>query len=140
MSKLKLDVLYTSDKNLSEYSIGDFCGSPIHEMYTRDIDVDVVVETNRLVEINRKNTSVFVAEILPGELICERDNVIRRETTAEAIGPEFYEYEMPKDSRIVTLAEARKAAASGALVTWRPDRVTSREDEFAIVHEEVACS
>ena len=134
MSTLKLDILHTSDKNLGG-KIGEFCGSPIREMYTDEMEIDRIVETARTIEINRGTTPLSVLEILPGEMICE-DGIVRRGTTAEALGEIFYDYQPPKDTRVVTVEEGRALAAAGALVTFRPDRVVG-QNEFAIVHEGV---
>lgn len=130
MSTLKLDTMYTHSKNLGNM-VGDFCGSPIVEMYLEEMDVDRIVDVQRTIEINR-NSPKGTVEILPGEMICD-DNIIRRGSTAEA-NPEFYNYQISVDARKVTLAEARQLLDEGAMITWRPNRVVGQE-EFAIVHE-----
>lgn len=132
MSILKLDILHTSDKNLG-CTVGEFCGSPIREMYTEEMEIDRIVDTRRTIEIGRGGAPISTVEILPGEMICE-DGIVRRGTTAEALGDIFYDYAQPKDTRVVTIEEGRALAAAGALITFRPDRVVG-QGEFALVHE-----
>lgn len=67
------------------------------------------------------------AEVLPGEIICG-DGVIRR--LASLKEPEQAKgYQGHK----VTIAEALKAQAEGAMVVWRPK---GSKDKFAIILEE----
>lgn len=136
MSKLRLDISYTHDKNLGTEKVGEFCGSPIHELYTHAQDVDQFVETMRLINLSKQSPeSTVPLEILPGEIVCD-DNIVRRWSTAEA-NPEFYDYVVPAGCRKVSLAEAKQLLDEGAMVTFRPNRVVNAEEEFAIVHEEV---
>lgn len=135
MSILKLDINETHSKNLSAGSVGSFCGSPIREMYTHEMELDQVVEVARQIEINRKLNPPSTVEVLPGELICD-DNIVRRSSTAEAVGEAFYSnYVVPEGARKVTMAEAKELAKEGALIEWRPNRVVNRVEEFAVVYE-----
>ena len=134
---MKLDISHTHNKNV-EYNqepTGYFCGSPIRQMYTREMELDQIVDTDRTIEINRNTPPALAVEILPGELICD-DRIVRRSTTSEALGTEFYNYEVPTAARKVPLEIARKLMDEGAMITWRPNRVVSATEEFAIVHEE----
>jgi hypothetical protein len=76
------------------------------------------------------------AEILPGEELC-KDNIIRRTSTVETRGNEYYKQEHNEDNtKRVSIAEARIASDAGAVVYWRPNRVVG-EGEYALVVEEV---
>jgi hypothetical protein len=133
---LKLDINYTHSKNVAydKNPVGHFCSSPIREIYTREVELDQIVEVHRTIEINRDLGPGLPVEVLPGELICD-DHIVRRDTTSEAIGAEFYEYEFPQGARKVSIKEARQLANEGAMVTFRPNRQVGQE-EFAIVYEE----
>jgi hypothetical protein len=65
------------------------------------------------------------AEILPGEERCA-DGVIRRSTTTEVVGYDTYHNQAQTEAgqQRVGLEEARKAAAAGSVVYWRPNRAT----------------
>lgn len=137
MSTQKLDIICVNSKNVGEKVIGHFCGSPIRELYMREVELDDLVDVNRTIEANRKTPSTFTADLLPGEIVCT-DGIVRRDTTSEAVGyDEFHAYEQPEGTRRVTIAEGREFAKQGLNITFRPDRVVGQE-EFAIVHEEVA--
>lgn len=136
MSTLKPDIQHTHGKNLGDKIVGEFCGSPIRELYRHEVEIDQTVETARTIEINRRSNPPFTAELLPGEVICE-DNVIRRGTTAEALGEVFYDYELPEGAVKVTIEKGRELAAAGQEITFRPNRVVG-QGEFAILHTEVA--
>ena len=71
-------------------------------------------------------------EVLPGEAI--KDNLIRRQTTAEVLGEEFYEAKVPEGKQIPLHAGVvQDSVALGKLLTWRPGN-----QDFAVLHEEVA--
>jgi hypothetical protein len=138
MTSTKLDTLYSHSKNvgLPQDRIGTFCGSPIVTLDQRAIDIDNILDISRTIEANKSFTSEPVElNILPGEIVCE-DGVIRRGTTAEVLGDVFYDFAIPKDTKQVSIAEARLASLAGALVYFRPDNIVG-EGEFALLHEEV---
>jgi hypothetical protein len=149
MTFTELDVLYSHSKNvgigyagaegkLSPERVGEFCGSPIVTLDQRAVGIDAIIEVSMVIEANKSFTSEPVElNILPGEIVCE-DGVIRRGTTAEAIGDEFYNFVVPKGTRKVSISEARLASAAGESVTWRPNGISTSGEEFALIHEEAA--
>lgn len=130
---MKSDITFSHSKNLGSESVGEFCGSPILELFLEEMEQDQIVETDRTVKINQRMKPVSTVEVLPGELICD-DNIVRRMTTAEA-NPYFYGYTTQPGTRKVSLAEARQLMDEGAMVTWRPNHIVNALEEFAIVHE-----
>ena len=94
---MRADVNYSHSKNIGE-SIGhDFCGVPINAYSIFDLELDVALDAQRTVLRNRAMGCSDIpntAEILPGELLCS-DNVIRRETTAEATGYDSFKEQNP---------------------------------------------
>ena len=129
---MMLDILFSHNDAVKE-TVGNFYGLPIRRMSVRELDVNRQTMTLELIEAKLEGLQ---AEILPGEVVSEEDMVIRRATTAEAIGPAFYEYTAPADALRTSLAEARVASKVGAMVSWRPDGKTGRDEEFALVHQE----
>ncbi len=105
--------------------VGDFHGTPIRSLNPFASEVREQDEAQMRARTGLGTKSV-PAEILTGEIA--KDNLIRRETTSEAIGESFYAEEIPKGQQ-VPISEV----PDGALVTWRPGN-----QEFAIVHEEGA--
>ena len=68
--------------------VGEFYSSPIRELSTLSTDVRQIDDAQQRVRLSLGIEPALV-ELLPGEVI--KDNVIRRETTAEVVGEEFYE-------------------------------------------------
>jgi hypothetical protein len=141
MSRVKLDSLYTHSKNVGTEKLGEFCGSPIVSLNEKEIDIDRAIDLDR----TRLSNSLFPSAetdfviLLPGEVVCE-DGVIRRSTSAEAVGyDEFHAFKVPADTKKVSIADARLASLAGELVTWRPNRVTGQE-EFALIHTQEAAA
>jgi hypothetical protein len=104
--------------------VGSFYGVPINSLNPiaselRELD-DAQVRARAGL-----GTEPSLAEVLPGEVA--KDNLIRRETTAEVVGETFYAEDIPK-GRQVPISEV----PDGVLVTWRPNNL-----EFAVIHEEV---
>jgi hypothetical protein len=132
----KLGILIAhQDRVLVEDVHGSFCGQRIVGLDELGMEVDVVRETQRLVD-SSSGTSI-PAEILPGEERCA-DGIIRRVTTTEAMGYDVYhnQEQIEAGQQHVGLAEARKAAAAGAVVYWRPNRATT---EVYTVGTELPC-
>jgi hypothetical protein len=101
------------------------------------MDIATERETRNAVLASREfGESPNVAEVLPGEEICA-DNIIRRTTTAEAQGDAYYKQEKAEENtQKISIAEAQVHYEAGALLTWRPDRVTNKLSEYALLHEE----
>jgi hypothetical protein len=113
--------------------VGSFMDTPIYSYdKTKTLLRDA---SDARIRIGLSSGSSIPAEVLPGEVICE-DNIIRRSTTAEAQGyDEFHKIaiEVPKDSRRVTIEEARKLSAEGANILWRPEGTGSNVEQYALV-------
>ena len=129
---MNLDIMYTHNNNVTR-QVGDFHGIPIMGLDKRDMDVDRSIEHRWIIDANLQGLQ---AEVLPGEVVSEEDMVIRRATTAEAIGPVFYEYQQPENTMRVPIDAARSFSNGGAMVTWRPDYKVSKDEEFALLHTE----
>jgi hypothetical protein len=129
----KLDITYAHSSRVGS-AVGSFCGSPIVELDEIGMEVDVENELQSVIK-NSTGTSI-AAEVLPGEEICT-DNIIRRTTTAEAQGDAYYKQEKAEENtQKISIAEAQVHYEAGALLTWRPDRVTNKLSEYALLHEE----
>jgi hypothetical protein len=89
-----LDILIAHDGRMQrDNSVGSFCGAPIVTLDEFGMEVDEVRNLSNRLAVS-SGTSV-PAEILPGEERCA-DGIIRRITTAEAVG-----YDVFKDGRPV---------------------------------------
>ena len=75
-------------------------------------------------------TKPVLAEIMAGEVA--KDNLIRRETTAEVIGETFYAEEIPEGQQVHIEENIVQLLRPGRLVTWRPNNL-----DIAVIHEEV---
>jgi hypothetical protein len=122
---IKSDTLVAHNGRIEEV-IGYFCGSPIYSMSIPDVDFDSARESRRavLAAQNQAEPSVSTAELNAGEAICP-DNVIRRGTTLEVRGEDYYNaVNDPENTQRISIAEARIVdyATPGTLVTWRPNR------------------
>jgi hypothetical protein len=107
--------------------VGSFYGVPINSLYSlaselRELD-DAQVRARAGL-----GTEPVPAEIMAGEVA--KDNLIRRETTAEVVGEKFYAEEIPK-GRQVPIDVIRSAEIPGVLITWRPNNL-----DIAVIHEE----
>lgn len=137
MSRVALDLLYSHSKNVGQKVVGEFCGSPIVTLDERAIDIDLLIETARIIEVNRSlGVESSIVEVLPGEVICP-DNIVRRSTTSEAVGESFYAYEVPKGTVKVSIELATLAAIAGEMIYFRPDGKVG-DGEFALRYEEAA--
>jgi len=105
--------------------VGEFYGTPIRGLDYLDIEVREISDAQQRARYFLGSASAPI-EVFPGEVV--KDNLIRRSTTAEVLGGQFYEEKTP-EGRKASLAEA----VGETLVTWRPGN-----QEFAIIHEEVA--
>lgn len=93
---MRTDVTYSHSKNIGEPIGHDFCGVPIRSYDRFDLELDHALAVQRTVLCNQATGINFpnTAEILPGEVLCS-DNIVRRVTTAEAIGYDVYKETEP---------------------------------------------
>jgi hypothetical protein len=133
MSTIQLDVNYAREEHLGDI-VGVFCGSPIRTLDKRAVDAMEARDIQRTVlqKLDGPNT----AELLPGQEICS-DNIIRRSTTAEARGEEFYSFVDPQGMQRVSLGVAKLKSGDGAVVWYRPDGVVG-EGEYFLIAKEIA--
>ena len=80
-------VLHADDVSSSQ-TRGEFYGTPIREGSITDVDVREERGMRQRVRLGL-GVDTPPIELLPGEVV--KDNVIRRETTAEVVGETFYE-------------------------------------------------
>ncbi len=133
---IKLDNLIASDSRVQRDNVlGYFCNVPIVTLDEIGMDADVLADLNMRLQLS-SGTSI-PPEILPGEEICA-DHIIRRTTTAEAIGYDTYHNQeaIEADTQREGINVARLASLAGKLVTWRPNRDVNPATEFALVHQE----
>jgi hypothetical protein len=124
---MRCDILVAHAKGIGE-KVGDFYGTPVHEMDTFAMSVQEDVEAHTRAKTSLGEPSAV--ELLPSEVIT--GNLTRRDTTSEAIGETFYEMEVPA-GRQVSIEEALElSVVEGVLITWRPNN-----QNFAVIHEEV---
>jgi hypothetical protein len=92
---MRSDMNYSHSKNIAE-EVGEFCGVSIYRYSRFDLELDQALETQRTVLSNQASGIEFpnTAEILPGEVLCG-DNVVRRVTTAEAVGYDEFKEKNP---------------------------------------------
>lgn len=90
---MRIDKLVMHADDVQPGDGNEFYGTPIREASNLDVDVREERELQQRIRMNLGVVSV-PAELLPGEVIT--GNVIRRETTAEVVGEEFYE-ESPEE-------------------------------------------
>ena len=130
----RLDINEAHDERVQRNNVkGSFCGQPIVGLDELGMEVDQQREAQRLVD-SSSGTSV-PAEVLPGELRCD-DGIIRRVTTAEAIGDTYYNQEYTEENtRRISIAEAQQLSKDGLLVFYRPNKRVG-EGEYALVTEE----
>lgn len=112
-------------------TIGDFYGTSIRQWNPLDTEIRELSDAQQRVRYFLGSESAPI-EVLPGEAI--KDNLIRRQTTAEVLGEEFYEAKVPEGKQIPLHAGVvQDSVALGKLLTWRPGN-----QDFAVLHEEVA--
>jgi len=99
--------------------IGEYCGTPIVTLDTLGMEVDIERETyNR---VHNSSGPGITAEIMSGEVLC-KDNIIRRGTTAEVRGDEYYNnVKNPANTKRVRIADARVLSHAETVVSWRPN-------------------
>jgi hypothetical protein len=93
---MRSDVNYSHSKNIGE-AVGSFCELPIRSYDNFALELDVALDVQRTVLRNQAmgcSDIPTTAEILPGEVLCA-DNIIRRTTTAEAVGYDTYMEKRP---------------------------------------------
>jgi hypothetical protein len=132
----KLDILYSHDDRVHRDQVfGSFCGEPI--VWLDELGMEVDEERELVNRLAASSHTSIPAEILPGEERCA-DGIIRRATTTEAMGYDVYhnQEQIEAGQQHVGMAEARKAAQSGAVVYWRPNRATT---EVYTVGTELPC-
>ena len=91
---MKIDSLVMHSDDIGE-SVGEFFGSPIREVNLLDVEVREELDTQARARLGL-GVETVPAELLPGEVV--KDNIIRRETTAEVVGEEFYKVVAFEDS------------------------------------------
>lgn len=107
--------------------VGDFHGTPIRSLnsFASELREQDDSQIRARAGLGTESTPT---EIMAGEIA--KDNLIRRETTSEVIGEQFYTEEIPEGQQ-VPIDVARSFSKAGLLMTWRPGN-----QEFAVVHEE----
>ena len=91
---MKIDSLVMHSDDIGE-SVGEFFGSPIREVNLLDVEVREELDMQARARLGL-GVEAVPAELLPGEVV--KDNIIRRETTAEVVGEEFYKVVAFEDS------------------------------------------
>lgn len=133
--------------------VGNFCNVPIITIDALGAEADEEAELYLRVHIS-SHTSID-AEILPGEECCT-DGIIRRTTTAEAVGYDTYhnQDQIETGQQRVGIIAAQAAAKKGAVVYFRPNRATvevytvgtelpclkSEPEPYALIQEETICA
>jgi len=112
-----------SNERVNEDVVGSFCGQRIVTIDALGADADEVADLH--LRLMASSGTSFPAEVLPGEEVCA-DGIIRRTTTAEAVGYDTYhnQEQIETGQKRVSIADARKAAKDGAVVYFRPNRAT----------------
>jgi len=103
--------------------VGEFHGTAIRAMNPIDVELREIKDIQFRARL-ALGTEPVSAEVLPGEVVV--DNVIRRATTAEALGEEFYAMAIPEGTRVKP-----EDALGERMVTWRPHGAS-----FAVIHQE----
>ena len=133
---LKLDNNIAHDSRVNrDKPVGAFCDVPIVTLDKLGMDADVLLDLHMRLRFS-SGTSI-PAEVMPGESICE-DHIIRRTTTAEAIGEDYYlSQELTEaNTQRVPIDAARSLSKAGLLISWRPNRDTNPQTEYALTHAE----
>lgn len=104
--------------------VGYFCGLPI--VTIDEINAEADEEADLIVRLMLSSHQSIDAEILPGEERCA-DGIIRRSTTAEAVGYDKYHSSTNDEAKSMKkggIALGRLASLAGSMVYWRPNRMT----------------
>jgi hypothetical protein len=121
---MKLDTTTVHNDRVANV-VGNFNGTPVYHMDIAEVDFDAARESRRavLAAKNQSEPSVSTAGLMAGEAICA-DNVIRRGTTLEVRGDDYYNaVKDPEHTARIHIAEARTfLGTEGVTVTWRPNR------------------
>jgi hypothetical protein len=114
--------------------LGSFCGQPIITIDEFGAEADDAADLNFRLMVS-SHTSI-PAEVLPGEIICN-DGIIRRVTTAEAVGYDTYHNQEQIEAGTVRypVDAARSFSKAGLMVYYRPDKHVGA-GEYALVTEE----
>ena len=121
---MRTDSLIANTEDIGD-SVWEFHGTPIRQWNPLDAEIRELSDAQQRVRYFLGSESAPI-EVLPGEVI--KDNLIRRETTAEVVGEKFYDAEIPAGSKIWLDGGIEQF---DKLTTWRPGN-----QDFAIVHEE----
>jgi len=120
---MKLDTTTVHNDRLATV-VGDFNGTPVYSMDIAEVDFDAARESRRavLAARNQAEPSVSTAELNAGEAVCP-DNVIRRGTTLEVRGDEYYNaVKDPENTKRIKVVYARVFEEINSIITWRPNR------------------
>jgi 1,6-anhydro-N-acetylmuramate kinase len=121
---MKLDTTTVHNDRVATV-VGDFNGTPVYSMDIAEVDFDAARESRRavLAAQNQAEPSVSTAELNAGEAVCP-DNVIRRGTTLEVRGDEYYNaVKDPENTQRISIGEARTfLGTEGVTMTWRPNK------------------
>lgn len=117
--------------------VGEFHGEPVRE-WDRTTSIDRADRDARLSVKMRTGDSLphpkMVADLETKQYEVCADNMLRKDTTAEAIGyDKFHNSALNATGRRVSIDEAQRLAAEGALINWRPDGVVFGQDAYALV-------
>jgi len=120
---MKLDTTTVHNDRVATV-VGDFNGTPVYSMDIAEVDFDAARESRRavLAARNQAEPSVSTAELNAGEAVCP-DNVIRRGTTLEVRGDEYYNaVKDPENTKRIKVVYARVFEEINSIITWRPNR------------------
>ena len=84
---MRIDKLVMHADDVKPGDGSEFYGSPIYQACILDSDVREELDLQSRVRLGLGAESAPI-ELLPGEIV--KDNIIRRETTAEVVGEQFY--------------------------------------------------
>lgn len=130
---IKIDNLIAHDSRVQRANVvGGFCHVPIVTLDELGMDVDV--EADLAMRMRFTTGQSIPAEVLPGEEICE-DHIIRRTTTAEAMGYDVYynQVAIEAGTKRGCINLGRLASLAGELVHWRPNGDVNPETEFVLI-------
>jgi hypothetical protein len=119
---LKSDSINNSRVNEADV-IGSFCGQRI--VTIDEIGAEADDEADLYLRLMSSSHTSVPPEILPGEERCA-DGIIRRVTTAEAVGYDAYhnQEQIEKGQKRGGIALGKLASLAGKMVYWRPNRAT----------------
>jgi hypothetical protein len=84
---VRIDSLVVHADDVQAGSGAEFYGSPIRKVNPIAVEVREELDTQARARLGLGDETTTIA-LLPGEVL--KDNIIRRETTAEVVGEEFY--------------------------------------------------